>query len=343
MNEQQTSPKKNVLVAGGAGFIGSFLCERLLSEGCRVICVDSLVSSSVANIQHLLKYPDFAFVKQDVSAGLDLAGAQELARFELQLHGLAEVYHLACPMSIRNFEANRMTTLKANSLGTFNLLELAREHRARFFLASTSVIYGQRPEDDHQLTEGEAGRIDHLSPRACYDEGRRWVETMAYTYREVHGLDVRIARIFRTFGPRMPLADGHMLPDFVVNALESRPLVIYGDENFRSSFLYVTDAVDGIARLMRLPVNPGIVNLGSDYDVKLRDIAARILELTGSSSPVVHEAPLPFLSDLGLPDLTRAKGELGWIALVSLDQGLKKLVEYTVANRNVLSAGLAPR
>lgn len=337
MAEKPIFDKKNILVTGGAGFIGSFLCERLLKEGHRVICVDNFVTSTLGNIEQLLKLPDFEFVKADITEKLDLEALPELERFKVRFQGIQEIYHLACPTSVKNFDQHRIDTLRANSLGMLNALELAVKHKAKFFLASTSVVYGPRPADNHLFKEGEFGAFDHLAPRACYDEGRRWSETMAYTYAQVHGLDVRVARIFRTYGPRMPLDDGHMIPDFIMNSLDGKDLVIYGDEGFRTSLIFVADVVDGIVRLMSQPQNPGIVNLGSDYDIKLIDVAARIIELTGSSSKVVHEAPLLFMSQLGLPDITKAKDELGWLALVSLEQGLKKTIEYTVAHKYELT------
>jgi len=339
MAEETRSDKKRIIVTGGAGFLGSFVCERLLNDGHQVICVDSLVTSQLLNIQQMLKNPDFEFIKKDVSEGMDIEEMPELEKFDLKFKGVDEIYHFACPMSVKNFEQNRITTLRANSLGMYNALEMAVKHKAKFFLASTSVIYGDRPEDNHPLKEEEYGLLNHLEPRSCYDEGRRWAETMAYTYEQVHGLDVRVARIFRTYGPRMPLEDGQMLPDFVMNAIDGKDLVIYGDEGFRSSFIYVTDVVDGIVRLMGQSKDPGTVNLGSDYDLKISKVAERIIELTGSGSAIAYMEPLPFMRELGLPNLTRAKDSLGWIPLVSLDQGLKKLVEYTVANKNLLKAG----
>jgi UDP-glucuronate decarboxylase len=341
MAEKPIFDKKNVLVTGGAGFLGSFLCERLLKEGNRVVCVDNFVTSSVNNIEPLLKLPDFEFIRADVTEPLDLESLPELERFKIRFQGIQQVYHLACPMSVKNFDQHRLATVRANSVGMLNVLELAVKYGARFFLASTSVVYGPRPADLHPFREDEFGCLDHLQPRACYDEGRRWAETMAFTYAQVRGLDVRIARIFRTYGPRLPLDDGHMIPDFIMNAMEGSDLVIYGDENFRTSLIFVSDVVDGVVRLMSQAQNPGPVNIGSDYDLKITDVAKRIIEMTGSTSKIVFEPPLAFMTQLGLPDLTRAKDGLGWIPLVSLEQGLKKSVEYTIANRNILRAGLS--
>ncbi len=334
MEDKPIFEKKNVLVTGGAGFIGSFLCERLLKEN-KVICVDNFITSQQANINQLFKNPDFEFINANISEPLDLEIYPELERFKLKFQGVQEVYHLACPTSPKKFDEYKHDTLMANSVGMRNVLDLALKYKAKFFQASTSVIYGTRPEDGHLFSEDEFGRFDHMTPRGCYDEGKRFAETMCNTYRDAHGLDTRIGRIFRTYGPRQTLADGHMVPDFVLDAIDGRELVIYGDDNFRSSLIFVTDVVDAIIRLMELPEDPGPMNMGSDYDIKLVDVASKILEMTGSKSQIVFRDRLPFMRDLGLPDLSKIK-ETGWIPLVTLEQGLKKTVEYTVAHKDIL-------
>jgi len=327
--------KKNVLVTGGAGFIGSFLCERLLKDS-HVICVDNFSTASPSNIDHLTKIQDFEFMRLDINEPLDLEAYRELERFKIKFQGIQEIYNLACPTSAKNFDKFKHQTLLANSIGMRNVLDLAVKYKSKFFQASTSVVYGPRAADGHPFKEEEVGIINQLSKRACYDEGKVWAETMVSTYEDVFGIDARIARIFRTFGPRMPLYDGQMISDFALDALDGKDLVIYGDENFRTSLIYVTDVVDGIVRLMNVAKDPGPVNIGSDYDVKLVDVANRIIKLTGSSSKIRFDPPLLFMSQLGLPDLTRAKEALGWIPLVSMEQGLKKSIEYTVANRGIL-------
>lgn len=331
--------KPNVLVTGGAGFIGSFLCEKLLNDS-RVVCVDNFSTASETNIDHLLKNPDFEFIRADFNEPIDFANLPELERFQFKFQGFQEIYHLACPTSAKKFEELRRQTLLANSVGMRNALDLAVANKAKFFFASSSVIYGKRPEDGHLLKEEEYGYYDHLTPRSCYDEGKRWAETMCYTYKQVHNIDVRIGRIFRTFGPRMLLNDGQMVPDFIQNALDGNDLTIYGTDAFRSSFVYVSDVVDAIIRLMRLPKDPGPVNIGSDYDIRLVDVAKKIIEMTNSASKIKFEAPLLFMSELALPDLTRAKDDLGWLPLVTLETGLKRSIEYTVAHRGLLRPSL---
>ncbi len=337
MADKPIFEKKNVLVTGGAGFIGSFLCERLLKDA-RVICIDNFATSMQSNIDHLLKNADFEFIRADINEPIDLEKYPELERFKLKFQGVQEIYNLACPTSAKRFEEFRRQTTLANSVGMRNILDLAVKYGAKFFQASTSVVYGPRPADGHLFKEEEFGAFDHLTPRACYDEGKRWAETMTITYSQMNGLDARIGRIFRTYGPRMPLFDGQMMPDFITNALEGKDLVVYGDENFRTSLMYVTDVVDAIVKLMRLPKDIGPVNIGSDYDIKIVDVAKKIIELTNSSSKITHEEQLMFMSQLGLPELTKAKEQLGWLPLIPLEQGLKKSIEYTIAQKGLTSS-----
>ncbi|KKU73682.1 MAG: NAD-dependent epimerase/dehydratase family protein [Parcubacteria group bacterium GW2011_GWA2_47_26] len=329
--------KKNVLITGGAGFLGSFLCEALLKEA-KVICLDNLISGALVNIEHLLKYEDFIFIKHDINEPIDVSKWPELDRFKIKFQGLQEIYHLACPTSPKDFDKYKIDTLKVNAVGLLNLLEIAAQWKSKVLFTSSSVIYGPRPADGSFVAEDYKGVVDHLSPRACYDEGKRFSETMLATFSEVFGVDARIARIFRTYGPRAKLRIGEMIPDFVVNALENKPLEIYGDKSFRTSLCYVSDLVDGLIKLMHAETNPGPVNLGSDQDVLLVEVARKIIEMTDSSSKVVFKAPLLFMSQLPLPDIVRAKDELGWFPVVRLEDGLKAMIEYAQAHRQLLGA-----
>ncbi len=328
--------KKIVLVTGGAGFIGSHLCEALLKEA-RVICLDNFATSLESNIDHLLRHPDFEFIRHDINTPFDPEAFPELARFKVKFQGIQEIYHLACPTSPKKFEQHRMQTLYANSLGMKHALDLAVRYKAKCVHASTSVVYGVRPADNHKFKEEESGSSDVLSPRACYDEGKRFAETCCATYKQVHGADVRIARIFRTYGPRMPLFDGQMIPDFVTNALDGVDLEIFGNASFQTSLIYVTDVVDGLMKVMSATEDVGPVNLGSDVDVPLVDVAKRIIEMTGSTAKIVFKDELLFMTQLGLPDIAKAKEKLGWIPLVTLDEGLKKAIDYTIANKTLLT------
>lgn len=330
------SGKKNILVTGGAGFIGSSLCERLLREGAHVICIDNFATSHPRNIEAMSADPDFQFLRLDINQPFDLESFKELAAFKISFQGIQEIYHLACPMSIKNFDQFKIQTLLANSVGNYHVLETAVKYRAAALLASSSVIYGPRFEGHTIFNEDDLGCVAHLTPRGCYDEGRRFSETMFETYRQVHGLNTKIARIFRTYGSRMPLFDGQLIPDFAVNALDGKDLVIFGDENFTTSLCHVNDVVDGLLRVMNAPEGIGPVNLGSDVDVKMIDVAKMIIKMTNSTSKIKFENRLLFLTELGLPDISRAK-ELGWLPLVRLEDGLRKTVEYVKANKILLT------
>ncbi len=328
--------KKNVLVTGGAGFIGSHLCEQLLEEA-KVICVDNFVNSTERNIDHLLQNPNFQFIRWNINEPLDLTQFPELEAFKVQFQGVQEIYHLACPTSVKNFDQYRMDTLLANSVGTRNVLDLAVKHKAKLLFASTSVVYGPKRPDGLPFREEDVGAVDHMTPRGCYDEGKRFAETAVKTYADVYGIDTRITRIFRTYGPRQRLMDGELFSDFILNAIDNKPLTIYGDESFASSLTYVSDMVDGLRKVMNAPAGIGVVNIGADHEVKVVDVAKKILELTGSTSQIVFEPALMFLTPLGLPDITKAKEKLGWLPLVPLEHGLKQAIEYTQTHRNLLS------
>jgi UDP-glucuronate decarboxylase len=329
--------KKNILVTGGAGFLGSFLCERLLKEGHRVICADNFITSSEANIDLLLKNPDFEFIRHDLNLPLDLETFPELARFKMKFQGVQEIYHLAIPTSPKKFDQYRIQTLLVNSVGTRNILDIAVRYHSRVLFSSSSVVYGPRPADGHLFEEHETGTADTMSPRSCYDEGKRFAEAACATYAAVHDMDVKVARIFRTYGPRMQLFNGHMIPDFILSALDNKPLEIFGDETFRTSLVYVDDIVDGMMKLMDAPKGIGPVNLGSDLDIPIVDVAQRIMEMTGSKSNISFQPPLVFMTQLGLPSIAKAKEKLGWLPLVSLDDGLKKAIDYTIAHKSLLT------
>ncbi len=327
--------KRIAVVTGGAGFIGSHVCERLLADGQQVICIDNFITSDVSNIESMLKNSDFEFIKLDINEAFDLETFPELARFKLNVHGVQEIYHFACPTSAKKFDNLRVQTFLANSVGMRNVLDLAVKYKARLLHASTAVVYGPRHADGSKFKETDLGVTNHASPRACYDEGKRFAETACFTYSSVFGLDTRIARIFRTYGPKQRLNDGEMVPDFVIDALEGRDLVIYGDENFSTALLFVTDLVDGLVRLMRASKNPGPVNFGGDEDLKLADVARKVIAMTNSSVQVKFEAPLLFMTPLGLPETRKAVDELGWIPLVRLDDGLKRTIEYTLVTKGL--------
>lgn len=332
-NSRETA-RKNILIVGGAGFIGSHLCDELVKKN-NVICLDDFSSSSVDNINHLLVNPNFEFIRHDVSQVTQLVELHELDKFKVRFQGIQEVYYLATPTSPKNFNAMRVQTLRANSLGVINSLEIARQYQAKFLLTSSAVVYGPRFANAPLYTEEYQGYVSTVSPRACYDEGKRFAETATATYRDVYNLDTKIARIFRTYGPRLSLFDAHMVTDFVLQALNNKPLVIYGDEHFNTSLCYVSDIVEGLVKLMASREN-GPMNLGHYEEYKMADIAEKIKSMTGSQSPVQFKKSLLFMSPLGLPDITLAKERLGWYPLISLEQGLHNTIEYVKANQNIL-------
>lgn len=333
--------KKNVVVIGGAGFIGSHLCDELVKSN-KVICIDNFISGSESNIDHLLQNPDFQFIKHDISQAIDLESFPELERFQVKFQGVQEVYNLACPTSPKDFEKLVLDTAFANSLGTINSLDLALRYKAKYVLASSAVVYGAREEGSEYVKEGYLGLVDQLSPRACYDEGKRYAETLVFTYRQAHQLDAKVARIFRTYGPRMVLGHGHMLPDFVFNALEGNDLVIYGDENFSTSLCHVNDIVQGLIKLARSG-EAGPINFGSDVEIKISEVAQKIIEMTNSTSKIVFEKPLLFMTPLPLPDITAAKERLSWFPIALLEQGIKNSIDYFKAHKSILKPATRPR
>lgn len=336
LNETPIFEKKNVLVTGGAGFIGSHLCERLLREA-KVICVDDLSNSSLQNIEHLLQYPDFELLKYDINHPINLEEFEELDKFKVKFQGIQEIYHLACPTSPKNFENLKMQSLWANSSAMITTLDLAVKYRAKYVFSSSSVVYGSYSEEHPVFKETDEGLVNHLSPRACYDEGKRFAETCVSTYKDVYNIDAKIARVFTTYGPRMKLRDGLLIPDFILNALDGKDLVIYGDEALRQSLCYVTDMVDGLVRLMHAGPDVPIVNIGSPEMIRLAEVAQMILRLTNSSSRVAFEPPLVFLTKKGQPDVRIAREKLGWLPLVRLEDGLRQVIDYTIANKELLN------
>lgn len=326
MSKQVIFEKKNVLVAGGAGFIGSHLCDELLKDS-KVICIDNFLTSNEGNIDHLLSNPDFVFINHDLSQPLELLALPDLKKFKLEFQGLQEIYNLACPMSPKDFIDNRLETIKANSILVSNLLEMALAFKAKFLHFSSSVVYGPRSQANYyqKMTESDLGLFDHLSTRGSYDEGKRFAETIVVNYREVHQLDAKILRSFRIYGPRMELNDDQMIPDFINDALDGRDLRIFGDENFASSFCYIDDLIDGALKLMASD-HQGPVNIGSDVDVNFTDLAMMVIKMTDSSASIKYEDSRLFMKELALPDIQLAKEVLGWMPIVTLENGLKKTI-----------------
>ena len=302
---------KRVLVAGGAGFIGAHLCRRLLDEGNEVICVDNFVTGQRHNIKELIADPQFELIRHDVVEPLMLE--------------VDQVYHLASPASPVHYQSNGIKTLKTNFIGTHNLLGLAKRTRARFLLASTSEVYGD-PEV-HPQTEDYWGHVNPIGERSMYDEGKRVAEALTMQYYRQNDVDVRIVRIFNTYGPWMCPDDGRVVSNFIVQALRKEPITIYGDGSQTRSFCYVSDLVDGLVRMMNSALT-GPVNLGNPREMTVLEIARLVLDMTGNESEIEFR-PLP--SDdprRRKPDITTARERLGWEPRVPLEEGLAATIDY---------------
>ncbi len=329
---KQILERKNVLVAGGAGFIGSHLCDELIKTA-NVICVDNFVTGSEENIDLLLQSPHFKFIKHDLREPLALENFPELEVFKVSIQGVQEIYNLACPTSPKQYNLVPIETLITNSEAARYLLELAVKYHSKFLHASSSAIYGD-PKGEEMFEESYWGFVDPIGPRSCYNEGKRFAESLVTNYGTHKNVSVRIARIFNTYGPRMKQNDGRMIPDFILHALRNEPLLVYGSVNNEATYCYVSDMVDALMKLMEYE-SGGVFNLGSLDRKTVGEIANKIIELTGSTSAVKEAEPLPYLAKQGLPDINKAKEALGWFPLIPLKEGLSKTIDYARAHQNV--------
>ncbi|MCB9802586.1 GDP-mannose 4,6-dehydratase [Candidatus Nomurabacteria bacterium] len=327
MFNKATKGNKNILVLGGAGFIGSHLCEVLVERGDNVVCVDNFVSSDVENIKSLLEYPNFEFVRHDVSEDIDLDSLPDLQKFRVEVYGFQEIYNFACPTSAREYTKLPVETAKANSLGVINSLELAQKYKAKYLLASTAAVYGQPPQDDSKVKEDYYGLLDFLGPRACYNEGKRFAETLVTTYRDFYHLDTKIARIFSTYGPRMLEHAGRRIPDYIQEAISQKEVVIAGAKDLSYSFCYVKDVVEGLLALMNSEIKEP-VNLGAEQAYTLTSIVEKIIELTSSQAEIKYRENFEYINKPAIPDISKAKTELNWFPIVSLEDGLKHTIDY---------------
>lgn len=304
---------KRILVTGGAGFIGSHLCERLLESGNKVICLDNFFTGSRENITHLLDSHYFELIRHDIITPVYVE--------------VDEIYNLACPASPIHYQFNGIKTIKTSVMGAINTLGLAKRTGSKILQASTSEIYGD-PEV-HPQPESYRGNVNILGPRACYDEGKRCAETLFMNYHMQHGLKIKLARIFNTYGPRMSLNDGRVISNFIVQALRGEELTIFGDGSHTRSFQYVDDLIRGLITLMETPDSfTGPVNIGNPVEISVRELAEKIIRLTGSGSGLRY---LPLPADdprQRRPDISLAKRELGWEPVVDLESGLKKTIDY---------------
>lgn len=316
--------KKRVLVTGGAGFLGSFLCERLLKAGCDVLCVDNFYTGSKKNIAHILRDPYFEMVRHDVT-------------FPLYIE-VDQIYNLACPASPIHYQNDPVQTTKTSVHGAINMLGLAKRLKAKILQASTSEVYGD--PGVHPQPESYRGNVNCIGPRSCYDEGKRCAETLFFDYHRQHALNIKVVRIFNTYGPRMHPNDGRVISNFILQALRNREITIYGDGNQTRSFCYVDDLIDGFISMMNSPDEfIGPVNLGNPGEYKIIELANKIIELTGSKSDISFK-PLPEDDPLQRrPDITLAKEKLNWAPEVNLDDGLNKTIAYFDAFLSESKAG----
>ena len=302
---------KKILVTGGAGFLGSWLCDRLIREGNHVLCVDNYFTGSKRNIDYIISNPYFEVIRQDICQPLYVE--------------VDEIYNLACPASPKYYQQDPIQTMKTSILGTFNMLGLAKRTGAKILHTSTSEIYGDPKE--HPQTEEYWGNVNPIGIRACYDEGKRAAETLCFDYYRQHDVDVKVVRIFNTYGPRMAKDDGRVVSNFVVQALAGEPITIYGDGSQTRSFCYVDDMVDGLIAMMASNLT-GPVNLGNPNEFTIKELAMEVLRLTHSSSKIVYERLPGDDPKQRRPDIGLAKNELNWEPRIQLKEGLKRTIEY---------------
>ena len=311
----QSIEAKKVLVAGGAGFLGSHLCERLLERGDEVVCVDNLLTGSLRNLKPYKNHPHFSFIDCDI------------CDFHDPYNHYDEIYNLACPASPKKYQMDPLHTLRTNFNGTLNLLEIAKRNRAKFFQASTSEVYGNPTQ--HPQAESYFGHVNPIGIRACYDEGKRVAETLCFEYYRQHGMVIKVVRIFNTYGPRMSPEDGRVVSNFIIQALADKPITIYGDGSQTRSFCFVDDLIDGFLAFMETGDNvTGPINLGNPTEISVGELARKIISMTQSQS-VVHYLPLPQDDPARRkPDLTVAQMSLGWRPYTSLTGGLEATIEH---------------
>ncbi len=305
---------KTILITGGAGFIGSHLCDKLIKEDCKVICVDNFITGSIGNIANLLTNDRFEMIKHDI---VDPLFIEKKINY---------IFNLACPAAPIHYQTNPIKTIKTNTIGVINILGLAKNHGARILQASTSEIYGD--PKIHPQTEDYLGNVSTIGPRACYDEGKRVAETLFTEYNREHGLDIRIARIFNTYGPKMAVGDGRVMPNFITQALANKNITIYGDGSQTRSFCYISDLVDGLYKLMMSDSYTGPMNLGNPSEITINELTKTVIKMTDSkSNPVYVNLPKDDPTKRR-PDISKAKKELNWNPKISLEEGLKSTIEY---------------
>ncbi|USN53992.1 MAG: GDP-mannose 4,6-dehydratase [Candidatus Nomurabacteria bacterium] len=331
--------RKNILVTGGAGFIGSHLCDELVKQH-KVICLDNFSTGREENINHLLQNPNFEFVKHDLSDPIDLDHEPGLKPFQVEFQGVQEIYHFASPTSPKDYLQMPVETLVANAQATRNALEMAKKYQASFLLASSDAIYGE-PMERTPYPEEYWGYVNPVGSRSAFSEGKRFAESLTVHYREKYALKAKIARLFNTYGPRLRVDDGRMVPEMINAALRNETITVYGKADDTTTLCYISDIVEGLLRLMKSS-ELGPVNLGSPDQHRLEDVVKYIQELTGSTSGSRFTEHTKSTVIQGVPNIALAKERLGWFPVVALSEGLRRTIDYFKGAKNIdISASIS--
>lgn len=324
--------RPNIIIAGGAGFLGSNLAEELIKKN-NIIVIDNFITGNEKNIDLLLQHPNFEFIKHDITEPINLEQYPELKKFKINIQGIQYIYNFACPTSPRNHEKLALEILNANSIGTKNILDLTLKYKAILVHISSQHVYGYSKQNN-LIEENYIGLVDPIGPRSAYDEGKRFAETLVANYQKKFNLNVKIARLFTIYGPKMAINDGRAIPDFIFNALNNKELIIYGDEKTRNTFCYVDDINDALIKLQKSSFNAPI-NIGHYDEYTLKHVAELILKLTGSKSKIIYQNPEWHATSYNIPDISLAKEKLGWFPIMNLEEGLKKTIEYMKTNLRI--------
>lgn len=333
MSDRAIFDKKNILVIGGAGFIGSHLCDELVKEA-KIICLDNFLTGSDANIAHLHQNPSFEFINHDINIPIELEKRPELRDFKIEFQGLQEIYFLATPASPKFYDNYPVETMMVNSLGLNNALQLAVKYKAKIIYVSSPAVYGEL-DTNKRIKEDYVGAVDQLGPRAIYAEAKRFGETLVNNYRLKFDIDAKIVRVFNCYGSKMRLDDGRMMPELVRSALNNKDLVVFGKANDIGSYLYISDLVQALASVVNSG-ETGPLNIASDAKYKFSEIAGKIIKLTESRSAITYHNRSSLMAPQFLADISQVKEKLGWFPITLLDQGLKSIIDYLSAQKGIL-------
>lgn len=336
MADKAIFDKKNILVIGGAGFVGSHLCDELVKET-KVVCIDNFLTGDESNISHLYQDPNFEFINHDVNEPIDLAKRPELKNFKIEFQGLQEIYFLATPASPKAYNKNPIETMKINSIGLNNALEMAVKYKSKFIYVSSPAVYGNT-KSGQKVKEDYVGPVDQLGPRAVYAESMRFGETMVNNYKAKFDIDAKIVRAFNCYGPRMKLNDGRMIPELIRSALNNKDLVVYGKDSDVGSYLYIDDLIQALTKVADSG-EAGPLNISSDAKYKFSEIASKIVEFSGSKSKIGYHEPESLMAPQAIGDISEIKEKLGWFPITLIDDGLKGTIEYLSAHRGILEPG----